>query len=86
MDKEKRKQLLEIEKIKQFLRLERENKVIYKKKCNLYYNLQRFKDSLSDNPTDEELDKLVQLEEEYEILDKKWCYNHRKCRELKEEF
>ena len=76
MDKEKRKQLL---------RLEKENRAIDKKKWTLFYDIQDFKDSLSDNPTDEELDKLVQLEEEHEALDKKWEDTYDKCIKLKEE-
>ena len=86
MDREKRKQLLrlEIKKENQFLRLEKENPVIYKKKQDLYHNIKEFKHSLSDNPTDEELDKLIQLEDEYEILNKKWHDNNDKCMELYE--
>ena len=60
------------DKIREILRLERRCNLLYKERNDIKYEIRDFKNSLSDNPTDEEIDKLCDLEEEYELRDQRW--------------
>ena len=75
--------MMDKDKQREILRLEKRNHLLWRDQNVVEDRINDFKDSLSDNPTDEELDKLSELEEEYELKHKIYSDSFSELYELK---
>ena len=76
--------MMDRDKIREILRLETIIDSTYKEMGDLQCKIMDFKSSLSENPTDEELDKFIELENKYDLRERMFLDKRKELKELKE--